>query len=167
GRIPYEEAKATAFWTAALTLLWFADVPGAVDCLKKSWELAPSREVESLLSLLDTLSQVQDLRFLLRRVDLPVPLQQDFDEAFYLSQYPEVLSAVRSGCIRSGWEHFLVEGRYQNRLSRTNPWTLSFFKAPRGGHGFRNHFSLQPSRVPQGRRREQGASVYSGAGDRN
>lgn len=129
GRIPYEEAKATAFWTAALTLLGFEDVPGAVECLKKSRESAPSREAESLLSLLATPSRVQDPRSLIRRLDLPVPPQRDFDEAFYLSQYPDLLGEVRSGRIRSGWEHFLAVGKYENRLNRTNPWTLSFSRA--------------------------------------
>ncbi|MCJ7531967.1 MAG: FkbM family methyltransferase [Anaerolineales bacterium] len=41
-----------------------------------------------------------------------------FDEAVYLRKYPDVALAVQRGVFRSGWEHFMAYGRFENRSSR-------------------------------------------------
>ena len=44
--------------------------------------------------------------------------ESEFDEASYLLANPDVAAAVRSGSLKSGWEHFLRHGRAENRRQR-------------------------------------------------
>ena len=48
-----------------------------------------------------------------------VPIKPMFDEAWYLTTYPDVAEAVRSGRAKSGYDHFIEhgygEGRKPNR----------------------------------------------------
>jgi hypothetical protein len=39
-----------------------------------------------------------------------------FDEAWYLSKYPDVKEAVRRGVVASGREHYVLSGYYEHRL---------------------------------------------------
>ena len=39
-----------------------------------------------------------------------------FDEAWYLSKYPDVKEAVKRGLFRSGREHYVLSGYYEHRM---------------------------------------------------
>src|SRR5512137_2467035 len=39
-----------------------------------------------------------------------------FDEAWYLSRYPDVKEAVKRGTIASGREHYVAHGFYEHRM---------------------------------------------------
>jgi len=39
-----------------------------------------------------------------------------FDEAWYLSKYPDVKDAVRRGVVASGREHYVAQGFYEHRM---------------------------------------------------
>jgi hypothetical protein len=39
-----------------------------------------------------------------------------FDEAWYLSKYPDVKDAVRRGVVASGREHYVAHGFYEHRM---------------------------------------------------
>jgi len=61
----------------------------------------------------------------LPRPDLPAtppaispPDRSEFDETYYLCQYPGVERAVRKGRYASGWEHFIQQGLREGRLWR-------------------------------------------------
>ena len=41
-----------------------------------------------------------------------------FDERFYLENYPDIAVAIRSRKVRSGLEHYLETGYFENRLPR-------------------------------------------------
>lgn len=41
-----------------------------------------------------------------------------FDERFYLETYPDIAVAVRSRKIKSGFEHYVDTGYFENRLPR-------------------------------------------------
>lgn len=49
---------------------------------------------------------------------LEVLTQEDFDENFYLSQYPDVAAAVSSGSFADAWAHFERYGRAEGRRGR-------------------------------------------------
>ena len=42
-----------------------------------------------------------------------------FDELFYLGQYPDVAAAIRTGQFRSAWEHYDLYGRSENRIAKS------------------------------------------------
>lgn len=46
----------------------------------------------------------------------------DFDEEYYLTAYPDVVMAIRSGFCKTGWEHYVRFGRAEGR-SPTPPGT--------------------------------------------
>ena len=39
-----------------------------------------------------------------------------FEEAYYLAQYPDVANAVKGGNFRSGLDHYLIVGRAEGRI---------------------------------------------------
>ena len=39
-----------------------------------------------------------------------------FDEAWYLSKYPDVREAVKRGVVASGREHYMLDGYFEHRL---------------------------------------------------
>src|ERR1700722_8682569 len=39
-----------------------------------------------------------------------------FDEAWYLSKYPDVKDAVKRGVVASGREHYILSGYYEHRM---------------------------------------------------
>lgn len=52
-------------------------------------------------------------------------LEIDFDEAWYLTRYPDVAAAVAAGSCPSGYAHYLSHGKDEGRLPRANT-PLSF-----------------------------------------
>lgn len=44
--------------------------------------------------------------------------QNSFDEVAYLSLYPDVAAAVKSGKLKSGYRHYQKHGRHEGRLSK-------------------------------------------------
>lgn len=46
-----------------------------------------------------------------------------FDEAFYLSRYPDVAAAVRAGSFKSGQEHYILHGKAEGREAAPSPVT--------------------------------------------
>lgn len=85
--------------------------------------------------LLANSSQEKPIRALQETSIVPKPLQEiskpkiedddltsnNFDEYFYLKTYPDVKTAIASGKIRSGWQHYIMYGRKENRKYRILP----------------------------------------------
>ena len=44
-----------------------------------------------------------------------LPRKPEFDEAWYLTTYPDVAAAVRDGRFASGYEHYVREGWREGR----------------------------------------------------
>jgi len=65
--------------------------------------------VNGELTVSSTYSQFQNLvRTLLQGIEV--------DEAWYLSQYPDVADAIRKGIVTSAREHFLFDGYFEGRI---------------------------------------------------
>src|SRR5579871_6886322 len=47
----------------------------------------------------------------------------DFNENWYLTTYPDVAEAVRTGAIESAHEHFLLHGKAEGRAAHPGPGT--------------------------------------------
>jgi SAM-dependent methyltransferase len=47
-----------------------------------------------------------------------VTSREDFNEPFYLSQYPDVVKAIEEGLFRDGWAHYERYGRNEGRRGR-------------------------------------------------
>jgi hypothetical protein len=75
----------------------------------------------------------------------------DFDEDWYLSKYPDVRDAVKSGALDSGWTHFkaigYLEGRVGAPIAVDSDWYLETYpdvaKAVIDGHvtNVQNHYT--------------------------
>ena len=65
----------------------------------------------------------------LRRMLQPIIRQIQVDEDFYLRQNPDVLEKVKSGELRSGKQHYISAGYFEDRFPRAihvdEPWYLS------------------------------------------
>lgn len=46
----------------------------------------------------------------------------EFDEQFYVTQYPDIANAIARGELKSGYEHYIVHGRTEMRLPRAGAW---------------------------------------------
>jgi len=65
--------------------------------------------VNGELTVSTTYSKFQNLvRTLLQGIEV--------DEAWYLSQYPDVAEAIRNGIVTSAKEHFLFDGYFEGRI---------------------------------------------------
>lgn len=62
---------------------------------------------------------------LLRKLHITVPRPHDFDENAYLQANPDVASAVRSGKLRSGFMHYLLNGRDEKRARTSGEYSPS------------------------------------------
>jgi hypothetical protein len=55
-----------------------------------------------------------------------------FDEAWYLSKYPDVKDAVKRGTVSSGREHYLLHGYFEHRMPTAivvnEKWYLDAYK---------------------------------------
>jgi hypothetical protein len=55
-----------------------------------------------------------------------------FDEAWYLSKYPDVKEAVKRGTVKSGREHYLLFGYFEHRMPTAivvnEKWYLDAYK---------------------------------------
>jgi len=56
---------------------------------------------------------MDDLKVVCRALEV----SPDFDEAFYLKEYPDVAAVVATGAFASGWDHYDQHGRSEGRLS--------------------------------------------------
>ncbi|MAQ66599.1 MAG: glycosyl transferase [Sphingomonadaceae bacterium] len=56
-----------------------------------------------------------DLARIARKFDVKINPPDNFDEAAYLAQNPDVASVVRAGELTSGFEHYVLNGHLENR----------------------------------------------------
>lgn len=81
---------------------------------KKLEELSNGRITSKDLLKLDRAS----LSKIVQSADIPVP--PDFDEALYLSSYPDVAESVQQGALPSGFAHYLMYGHAEGRDAARN-----------------------------------------------
>ena len=68
----------------------------------------------------------------------------DFDEAFYLSSYPDVAAAVKSGTFPCGYVHYCLEGRREGRLWSNGEIARRFGITPGIGKGMFDPVNARP-----------------------
>lgn len=51
----------------------------------------------------------------LKKLGAPIPIPDHFDETSYLAANPDVADAVQKGQLQSGYQHFLLFGRFEGR----------------------------------------------------
>ena len=106
------------------------DTLGSMASLKNQGLLVPENE-----------THFQIERNLLIEIMAPILSKIKFDEAWYLSKYPDVKDAVKRGIVASGREHYVQDGYFEHRLPTAvlvnEKWYLDAYRdvadAIRGG----------------------------------
>jgi GT2 family glycosyltransferase len=104
-------------FTALVTAPWLGQVRLS-NFFDPEWYLAMYEEVEDLIA--DGYYGNPLHHYLANPTPERYAGSADFDEAFYSTRYPDIGEAIRSGHLRTGYQHFVDYGRFEDR--QPSPW---------------------------------------------
>ena len=104
-------------FTTLLTAPWLGNMRLS-QYFDPEWYLAMYEEVEDLIADGFYLSPLH--HYLTNPTPRRFAGSADFDEAFYAARYPDIGRAIDAGAVRTGYQHFVDHGRFEDR--QPSPW---------------------------------------------
>lgn len=99
-------------FTALLTAPWLANLRLS-PYFDPEWYLAMYEQVEDLIA--DGHFSCALHHYLTNDTPWLFSGSPDFDETFYAECYPDIGRAIRAGAVRTGYQHFVIHGRFEDR----------------------------------------------------
>ena len=84
---------------------------------KEAYLLYFNNTLEHYITTVPIVDNLNDSGYILKRTEVFNAFKDGYNEDSYLLAFPDIMSAVRSGALRSGLQHYLLSGKNEGRLN--------------------------------------------------